>query len=74
MPSYHLLSTQRNPDGSFSTPSLDEVFTAAGAAEAVAKARQFPCRRFDIDSDVSWLVDEAGQVLWFQDLAVSAAA
>ena len=72
MPSYHLLSTRRNSDGSFATPSIDEVLTATDESAAVRKARNFPIEHYDVESDVSWLVDEAGQVVWTRDWAQAA--
>lgn len=74
MAQFHLLSTRRNPDGSFDTPSIDEAIVADDVSGAIARARRFPVGRFDGGSDFVWLVDGDGTVLWSQDLAMPDAA
>ncbi len=71
---FHLLSTRRNLDGSFETPSVDEVIVASDNVAAIARARRFPIGRFDGASDFVWLVDPEGVVLWSQDLTMPEAA
>ncbi len=74
MPSYRLLSTRRNPDGSFETPSLDERLSAPDSQTAAVQASRFPLHRFIDQSDFAWLVDEAGTVVWTTNLALLRAA
>jgi hypothetical protein len=74
MPSYRLLSTRQNPDGSLDTPSLDECLSAPDNQTAALRASRFPVHRFIDRSDFAWLVDEAGVVVWTSNAALPKAA
>ncbi len=69
---YHLLSTRRNVDGSFDTPSLDEVVAAPDDQSAVKKAVSFPLQSFTDTGSIAWLVDEAGKMVWSRELPQAA--
>ena len=74
MPSYRLLSTRRNIDGSLDTPDLNEPLSAPDDQAAVAQASRFPLHRFIERSDFAWLVDERGAVIWAANFSLRSAA
>lgn len=74
MPVYRLLSTKRNPDGSMDTPSLDERLAAPDDEMAAHQASLFPWHRFLEESDLAWLLNEAGTVVWTMNLRLGKAA
>ena len=74
MPEYRLVSTRRNRDGSFDTPSIDETLTAPDDKIAIWEADHFPIDQFVEHVDVAWLIDMSGRVLWSFDAALPKAA
>lgn len=64
MPSYRLLSTRRNSDGSLDTPTFHEQLSAPDVEAAIVWANRFPLHRFVERSDFAWLLNESGAVVW----------
>lgn len=73
MPTYRLVSTRRNRDGSYDVPSIDMPLTASDDQAATLMAKRFPIDAYD-GSELAWLTDETGRMVWNKTGTVARAA
>lgn len=69
MPDYILRGAERVEDGSIAEPLIEETVTAAGPREAIklAIARDLTAR--NLKTNVLWMTDASGRVIWSLRLA-----